>query len=88
MTPEYVSDLAKQAGLFPSELGALSPRHLEMLRLAREDMREQCAKVCKEIEHTHWLRFKGSSEDRANPYVEGKSDGATECADEIRNLEV
>jgi hypothetical protein len=44
---------ARQAGLFPSELETLGLRHTEMLRLAREDMREQCA-LKMEQQH-NWL---------------------------------
>jgi hypothetical protein len=94
MTREQVIELAKQAGLFPSELGALSSRHLEMLRLAREDMREQCAKVC-ELKVCGSQGFAGPSCCILPPGHEGEhkygvpmAKTQRQCAEAIRNLEV
>jgi hypothetical protein len=91
MTKEQVMEWAKQT-VIKEWSGTDSPEFIdglvELCQLAREDMREECAKACKKIENDYWLRFKGMSDDRANPHIEGISDGATLCAQAIRNLEV
>lgn len=47
--------------------------------------REECAKVCDRYKAEHWRGHKtGDPSERANPYKEGLSDGAGECAAAIR----
>ena len=52
--------------------------------------REQCAKVCEEIEQDRWNLYKGrppytgSESGRADPHEQGVSMGAGECAAAIR----
>ncbi len=90
MTREQVIEWAKQAGL-PAFRGLRFSQYEHLCRLAREDMREQCAKVCDHTANKKWAAFKHApvmSPERGNIYVEGESDGATACAEAIRNLEV
>jgi hypothetical protein len=53
--------------------------------------RETCAKVCDDIGEDLWSLYKGRApytgkeEGRADMHVQGKSDGADECASAIRN---
>jgi hypothetical protein len=53
---------------------------------------EECAGVCDDIEIDRWNLYKGrtpytgSEDGRANPHVEGMSDGAGNCATAIRAL--
>lgn len=68
----------------------------EVIRYMRESWgeavkqeREQCAKLCYEIENKYWAAFKGKTQpiDREavySPHVEGMSDGAGECGSAIR----
>jgi hypothetical protein len=52
--------------------------------------REACAKVCEDIGEDLWALYKGRApytgkeEGRADMHVQGKSDGADECAAAIR----
>jgi hypothetical protein len=61
-----------------------------MVALARADEREACAKVCDDIGEDLWSLYKGRApytgkeEGRADMHVQGKSDGADECAAAIR----
>jgi hypothetical protein len=61
-----------------------------LVALARADEREACAKVCDDIGEDLWSLYKGRApytgkeEGRADMHVQGKSDGADECAAAIR----
>jgi hypothetical protein len=61
-----------------------------MIAVARADEREACAKVCDDIGEDLWSLYKGRApytgkeEGRADMHVQGKSDGADECAAAIR----
>lgn len=52
--------------------------------------REACANVCEEIESERWALYKGRSpyngreEGRADPHIQGMSDGAAACEAAIR----
>lgn len=54
--------------------------------------RERCAKVCDDISADLWAQYKGRpphepmNPNRANPHVQGQSDGASMCAEAIRAL--
>ncbi|CAJ2721569.1 hypothetical protein [Burkholderia pseudomallei] len=58
----------------------------------REAIIEECAKVCDEDADDKWNLYKGQhpytgrESGRADPYVEGRADGASVCADRIRAL--
>lgn len=58
----------------------------------RADALEEAAKACDEIESDRFDAYKGrgkhapNNPDRADPYMNGKSDGAGECAAAIRSL--
>lgn len=58
----------------------------------REAIIEECAKVCDEDAYDKWNLYKGQhpytgrESGRADPYVEGRADGASVCADRIRAL--
>jgi hypothetical protein len=89
MTHEQVIEWANQCGFLGLDIS--EDALIGFARLAREDMREQCAKVCDHTANKKWAAFKHApmdSPERGNVYVEGESDGATECAEAIRNLEV
>jgi hypothetical protein len=53
---------------------------------------EMCAKKCDDYANTMWslykgrLPFQGNEEGRADPDVQGRSDGASNCADAIWSL--
>jgi hypothetical protein len=50
---------------------------------------EEAARECENYSADRWRAYKTSnahSPDRANPYVEGQSDGASDCAAAIRAL--
>jgi len=56
---------------------------------AIEHEREACELACKEIATTHRARYQGCADmlDReavCNPYTDGLSDGASDCADALR----
>jgi hypothetical protein len=74
-----------------SDALAESRREVDALvALARADEREACAKVCDDIGEDLWSLYKGRApytgkeEGRADMHVQGKSDGADECAAAIR----
>lgn len=58
----------------------------------REAIIEECAKVRDEDAYDKWNLYKGQhpytgrESGRADPYVEGRADGASVCADRIRAL--
>ncbi|MDN7703312.1 hypothetical protein QZM15_33035 [Burkholderia sp. AU44665] len=58
----------------------------------REAIIEECAKVCDEYAADQWSLYKGrapytgSEPGRADPDVQGRSDGADVCAERIRAL--
>lgn len=58
----------------------------------REAILEECAKVCDEYAADQWSLYKGrapyngSETGRADPDVQGRSDGADVCAERIRSL--
>ncbi|MCO1367219.1 hypothetical protein [Burkholderia multivorans] len=58
----------------------------------RDAIIEQCAKVCDEYAADQWSLYKGrapytgSEPGRADPDVQGRSDGADVCASRIREL--
>lgn len=58
----------------------------------REAIIEECAKVCDEYAADQWSLYKGrapyngSEPGRADPDVQGRSDGADVCAERIRSL--
>ncbi|PRF54654.1 hypothetical protein C6Q15_28225 [Burkholderia multivorans] len=58
----------------------------------REEIIEECAKVCEEYAADQWSLYKGrapytgSEQGRADPDVQGRSDGADVCAERIRSL--
>ncbi|QTO46913.1 hypothetical protein [Burkholderia latens] len=60
----------------------------------REAIIEECAKVCDEYAADQWSLYKGrapyngSEPGRADPDVQGRSDGADVCAERIRALKV
>jgi hypothetical protein len=57
-------------------------------RCARSAL-EEAAKVCDELASSYWDAYKHAPIDdvnRANPHVEGMSDGAENCANAIRAL--
>jgi len=60
--------------------------YMEAVKLERED----CAKVCDAYEVDQWNLYKGraphngTEEGRADPHIQGVSDGAGYCADLIR----
>jgi hypothetical protein len=85
MTREQMIAYAFVAEMFPSEMDALGPRHLEMLRLAREDMRGECAKVCTALVTEYRPNMHATTV--GAPYVARQKTSA-ECAKAIRNLEV
>ena len=72
------------------------PRYdgLAIIRFARAVEREAYKRAvaeCQKIADRHWAAYKGREpladpSMRANPYVEGESDGAGECADVIEAL--
>ena len=63
-------------------------------RQCAEKIREEGAKLCDEYANDKWALYKGwtpytgREEGRANHHVQGESDGASNCADDIRKLEV
>jgi hypothetical protein len=74
-----------------SDALAESRREVDALvALARADEREACARVCDDIGEDLWSLYKGRApytgkeEGRADMHVQGKSDGADECAAAIR----
>lgn len=53
----------------------------------KEELIERCAKVCEEYSAIRWDKYKrGDSPDRADPHIQGQSDGADDCAAAIRAL--
>jgi hypothetical protein len=61
----------------------------EAWNASRSSALEEAAKVCDERAEAYWKAYKLSPPDdvnRANPHVEGMSDGAENCADAIRAL--
>ncbi|MCA8338309.1 DUF551 domain-containing protein [Burkholderia multivorans] len=58
----------------------------------RDAIIEECAKVCDEYAADQWSLYKGrapytgSEPGRADPDVQGRSDGADVCAERIRSL--
>lgn len=62
------------------------PEQLEAFAaLVAAHEREECAKVCDQIEDHNWKLYKnGLSGTRSNPHIEGISDGAGYCATAIR----
>ncbi|NML34882.1 hypothetical protein [Paraburkholderia antibiotica] len=59
---------------------------------SRREALEEAFTVCNDIAVDRWNLYKGhspytgSEDGRANPYVEGESDGAEKCAEAIRAL--
>lgn len=53
---------------------------------------ERCARWCDEYAADRWslykgrAPYKGNEEGRANPLIEGESDGASACAEGLRSL--
>ena len=72
----------------------LEPQVLAYGRQCAEKIREEGAKLCDEYANDKWALYKGwtpytgREEGRANHHVQGESDGASNCADDIRKLEV
>jgi hypothetical protein len=78
MTREQAIEWAKQTGLMDHDDADLWADELtDLCRLAREDMREECAKVCDD-RHSYWYFGDGAD----------STSGPKECAEAIRNLEV
>lgn len=63
-------------------------------RLIASHVKEECAKVCDAYADDKWSLYKGrapyigTEDGRANPDVQGRSDGAEECAAAIRALDI
>ena len=57
------------------------------LAAGRERAIEECAKVCDRYEQHKWHIYKEDDGDlRADPHIQGRSDGAADCAAAIRAL--
>jgi hypothetical protein len=60
--------------------------------MVRNEVLEEAAKCCDEIEKDRWALYKGrppytgKEKHRASDYTQGESDGASQCADDIRAL--
>jgi hypothetical protein len=74
MTREQVAEWAKQAGFFISPVSG--------------EVQVSGAQITNDLQAFARLAREDMSDDRANPHIEGISDGATLCAQAIRNLEV
>ncbi|MDE1871764.1 MAG: hypothetical protein KGI06_06020 [Candidatus Micrarchaeota archaeon] len=58
-------------------------------RSAAEAMRERAVQVCEDYASAKWSEYKrGTGKGRANPQLQGESDGADDCAEAIRALGV
>ena len=62
------------------------------LEVVRNEVLDEAAKCCDEIEKDRWALYKGrppytgQEKQRASDYTQGESDGASQCADDIREL--
>lgn len=53
----------------------------------RKAVARQCRNICIAIEQARWAQYKGRTADKSmqgSLHTEGMSDGATECADAIK----
>ncbi|WP_233854020.1 hypothetical protein [Paraburkholderia sp. HD33-4] len=67
----------------------LISEHIEAQRKARGEALEEAANLCNTKGDEYFAAYKRSPVDdprRGNPYVEGMSDGCSNCADAIRAL--
>ena len=66
--------------------------HMAEVERVRRETVEACAKVCDDYSDDKWRLYKGRSpyngteQGRADPDTQGHSDGASNCADKIREL--
>lgn len=96
MTREDVIRMAREAGKYAEaeyqrtwEAGEgaswQSIRDERFATLVAEAEREECAKLCDALEYEHWRAYKSNDPaTRRNPHTEGLSDGAGQCASDIR----
>jgi hypothetical protein len=90
MTKEQIIQLMAEAGLKPPARGDFIFIHWDQIALLLAHEREQCARVCDDIENDQWALYKGrppyngNEEGRADMHVQGVSDGAGRCATAIR----
>ena len=86
MTRDDVLRMAMEAGLYSGNprtpgTGAIIQRRIERFAaLVAAHEREECAKVCDEVEARAWAQWKLF----ADPVAQGRSIGADKCADAIR----
>ena len=68
-----------------------SKKVIAFARAVEREAYKRAVAECQKIADRHWAAYKGREpladpSMRANPYVEGESDGAGECADVIEAL--
>jgi len=103
-TKEEVLRLAEESG-FDTDDGCAYLRYnhdayanvtqqiTKLIKLAKAQECEACAKLCDEISIDNWnlykghAPYKGNEEGRLDQYIDGKNTGASDCAEAIRNRE-
>lgn len=94
MTKEQITAWARAAGFAHCEhySGGWMATIMRLAQMVAAAKRDACVMACDKISADQWALFKGRApytgreEGRASEYVQGKSDGADDCANAIREM--